>query len=108
VPVNSWDTSLDVYDRILQKELVLLRANLKNIITGNYRSRPPVEQGNLNLKSDFNKLCMIDLDEKVSFKQAIDRLRALTHKDYRNAFYIDPETGRKVYLSIQLFPEEDS
>lgn len=108
VAMNSWDTSSDVYNRILQKELNLLKTHLRGIISGNYSAYQPEEEGNLNFRSNFKLLCQIDLSEKVSFKQAIDRLRALTHSNYKNAFYYDPETGRKVYVSIQLDPEENN
>ena len=36
----------------------------------------------------------------------INQLRALTHDDYKNAYFLDPETGKKVFVKIALQPDE--
>jgi methionyl-tRNA formyltransferase len=105
VPVHAWDTSKDVYDRVQQAEVQLLRQHLAAIIAGTYSATPPAAEGNINLKKDFNALLCINADEQMTMGQAIDRLRALTHRPYRNAYFIDPHTGKKVFVSIDLQPE---
>lgn len=100
VKVESWDTSITVYNKILDAELSLLSLHLENILDVNYETFV-VEEGNLNLKSDFNDLCELDLAERDTFKNLINRLRALTHGDYSNAYFVDDE-GNKVHLKIQL------
>ena len=99
VIVESWDTSLNVYEKIIDTEMELLNNNLKNIIESNYKAVKK-EKGNLNLKKDFEKLCEIDLDNKDTFQNHINKLRALTHGDYANAYYT--ENGKKIYLKIEL------
>lgn len=98
------DTSLSLYNRIISKEIQMLKKNINVLITGNYKSNKPNYLGNLNLKKDFFKLCEIDLDEKVTFKQAIDKLRSLSHKPYRNAFFYN-ENKKKIYINIDLEEE---
>lgn len=98
INIESYDTSFTAYNKILDIEIDLLRQNLDSIISDNYKAFTPKSAGNLNLKSDFNELCRIDLDEKASYRDVIDHLRALSHDDYNNAFY--EENGRKVYLRI--------
>jgi dTDP-4-amino-4,6-dideoxyglucose formyltransferase len=98
------DTSLSLYNRIISKEIEMLKKNINVLITGNYKSNKPHYLGNLNLKKDFLKLCEIDLDEKVTFKQAIDKLRSLSHKPYRNAFFYN-ENKKKIYINIELEEE---
>ncbi len=102
VPNHNWDTSADIYGRIVTAELQLLRENLEAIVSGEYESNAPPQEGNVNLKKDFMELCKLDPDKAQTVKETIDLLRALTHGDHRNAHYIDPETGRKVYVSVVL------
>lgn len=107
VPVHQWDTSLDAYSRVQQAEEKLVHRSLESILNGTYKATKPKEEGNLNLQKDFKALCEIKLDEQVTFKQALDRLRALTHGQFKNAFFYDPETGKKVYVSVSMQLEED-
>lgn len=100
VEKNSYDTSLTLYNKILQEEKNLIIKNLKSILTNSYKVVIPENIGSLYLKKDFNELCMLDLNEVGTFKSFYDKLRALTHGDYKNAFFIDEESGKKVYVSI--------
>jgi methionyl-tRNA formyltransferase len=104
VQQNSWDTSLDLYNRILDAEMALLQKNLIPVLKNKYEVLPAEGQGNLFLKNDFNKLCQLDLDEQSSFRNFLNRLRALSHGTFKNAFYIDKKTGRKVYVNVQFDP----
>ncbi len=70
--IKIWETSYDVYKRIQELEIELIKENLLRIINNNYKAFLPVSEGNINLKKDFNELCEIDLDKKVSYREAID------------------------------------
>ena len=63
-----------------------------------------VEEGNINTLNDFKKLCEIDLDEKITMREAIDKLRALSHGEYKNAYFITD--NEKVYVQLFLEKEE--
>ena len=106
VPLYSHDTSLTAYNRILDKEKELIKKHISKIIMGNYTVVQMNDEGNLNLKKDFNKLCNLDLEEKMTLGQAIDRLRALSHGQYNNAFFYD-ERREKFYVKIQIEPAEN-
>lgn len=99
---NSWDTSIDIYNRVQQLEVDLLKEHLVSILNGSYKTIAPEAEGNINLKKDFNQLCKLDLGEAVTMGEAIDRLRALTHGNYANAFYTDTKTGDKIFVKITL------
>lgn len=99
--INPWDTSLEVYERILELEIKLLEENLFKIISDDYIVIVPEIEGNLFLRKDFKELCQINLEESGSFKNFINRLRALSHGEYKNAFFIDDD-GNKIFLSINL------
>lgn len=105
ITANSWETSLDIYNRIIQKELELLDSHLTNIIEGDYKTSVPSGEGNLNLKKDFQNLCQLDLDKTQTVRETIDLLRALSHGSYNNGYFIDKESGKKVYVKISLQPE---
>lgn len=105
VPQYPWDTSKDIYDRILAKELELLDRHLGDLLTGNYRLTPMPSEGNINYKADFDALCQIDRDEPATYGAVIDRLRALTHAPYENAWFLDAD-GKKVYVGITLRKED--
>ncbi len=99
---EAWETSIDVYNKIVQAEIELLEEFLPAILNNNYQTILPTEEGNVNLKKDFNALCELDLKEELTMGEAIDRLRALTHGEYKNAWFRHPETGEKIYVSINL------
>ena len=101
VPVYAWDTSLTAYNRVLDKEIELIEKNLVRIIQGAYETKPMICEGNINLKKDFDSLCKLDLKEKTSAGYLIDKLRALTHGDYKNCYFRD-QNGNKVYITIDL------
>ena len=105
LPIYPQDTSKDVYDRILAKELELLDRHLEDILTGSYTLTPMAEEGNINYKADFDVLCPIDLSEPATYGAVIDRLRALTHAPYQNAYFVDAD-GKKVYVGITLRKED--
>jgi methionyl-tRNA formyltransferase len=106
VAVKASDTSKTAYDRVQAAELELLERDLPKILKGEYEVFEPEEEGNLNLKKDFDTLCEIDLNETVTFQEAINRLRALTHTPYKNGYFIDPDTGKKVWLGLNLEEEQ--
>lgn len=102
VPVYANDTSLTAYNRVQEAEVELLEMHLDSIIEGDYVSKPMAEKGNLNVKSDFNNLCELDLAKTQTIGETIDLLRALTHGDYKNAWFVDDRTREKIYVSIEL------
>ena len=61
----------------------------------------PKEEGNLNLKKDFNKLCELDLNNVGTLKEHIDLLRALTHGDFSNAFFYGSK-NEKINIRLEM------
>lgn len=107
VDKTSFDTSGTLYNKIIDKEIELLENNIEKIIYNNYEVIEPESEGNLFLKKDFNKLLELDLNEQVSVGNLIDRLRALTHGDFRNAYFVDPNSQKKIFVNIELTPEDN-
>lgn len=105
VPLYNWDSSLTAYNRVLDAEIELLRDNIKSIVDNTYSSFEMESIGNFFSRQDFVDLREINLDEKVSMKTAIDKLRALTHGTFKNAYFLDKETGKRIYLRLDLEEE---
>lgn len=101
VPIESWETSFDVYRKIVSQEKKLITENLNNIITNNFTPVKSSLTGNYNSKDDFKSLTKLNLKNTASLGEHIDLLRALTHKGFRNAYFYD-EKGNKVFLKLHL------
>ncbi len=107
VTKETFDTSETLYQKIVAKEIELLENNLESILKNNYQTVVPENEGNLFLKKDFNNQLELNLQEKLSMAELIDKLRALTHGSFNNAYFIDPKSGKKIYVGISLKPEND-
>jgi len=102
VKKDFFDTSETLYNKIMHKEIELLKNNIDIIISGNYTTIAPEGKGNLFLKKDFKDLCELNLDEKLTGLEFINKLRALSHGDFKNAYFIDPKTHKKIYVNLNL------
>lgn len=107
VDKENFDTSESLYHKIINKELELFENHIDSIISNKYATTIPEENGNLFLKKDFNDQLHLNLDETSSLHEFIKRLRALSHGNFNNAYYIDSVTGKKVFVSITLTPEDN-
>jgi len=101
IPVYSEDTSLEVYERVLDMELELLKENLFAILDNTYEAFIPEHEGMFHTKKEFEELCRLDLTASMRLGDAINLLRGLTHGKYANAYFFDPD-GDKVFVKILL------
>jgi methionyl-tRNA formyltransferase len=104
--LQPWDTSGSAYAKIMELERDLLLEYFETIRKGTYESYAPQGEGNINLQKDFEQLRHIDMDQTGSYRQFINRLRALSHNEYRNAYFIEP-SGKKVFIKLTLEPEDN-
>ncbi|MBI6872712.1 dTDP-4-amino-4,6-dideoxyglucose formyltransferase [Clostridium aciditolerans] len=106
VDIFQWETAYEVYKKIQYTEIQLLKIHLRDIVDNNYKAIQPLSEGNINKEKDFNKLCEINLNKLVTFKEAIDYLRAVSFSGYKNAYFYD-ESGEKIFVEIKLELEKD-
>lgn len=104
--IHEYETSKDVYNRILETEMELMDQHLEDILMKKYLPAKMESEGNINFKKDFDEICKLDLNEKATYREVIDRLRALTFSPYENAYFYD-EDGNKIYVGITLKKEEN-
>lgn len=100
VSVMPTDTSLEVYNRVVAAEKALISQYFADIVFGNYQSIIPESSGNYNGIKNFNKLCHLNLDSVGTLGEHIDLLRALTHGEFKNAYYY--MDGKKVFISVAV------
>lgn len=93
VAIKDDDTSDTLYERIIEKEIELFDRYFDLIIHG--------KRGNLNTMKDYRDLCKLDLGSIGTLGQHINLLRALTHGDHKNAYFVDKD-GEKVFVQIKL------
>jgi len=105
ITIKQTDTSLEVYNKVREAELQLLEENLLLLLKNQYTTTTPSEKGNYNSKKDYEELKQIDLNERLTMEQAIKRLKALTHEPFKNAYYINKQTGKKIYVTIKIESE---
>jgi dTDP-4-amino-4,6-dideoxyglucose formyltransferase len=103
--IEPWDTSGSAYAKIRKLERELVLEHFVSIRDGTYTAVAPKDEGNVNFKKDFDQLRHIDLEQRGTFRDHINRLRALTHDEFRNAYFMTP-AGKRVFVRIVLEPED--
>lgn len=103
--IRPWDTSGSAYANIMMIERELLLEHFRAIRDNTYRAVRPSEEGNVNLKVDFEAMRHLDLERQGKFGDFLNHLRALTHEGHNNAYFTD-RLGRKVFVRLALEPEE--
>ncbi len=104
VDIEVSDTSLEVYKKIIEVEKELISKNIFNIVVGNYNSKMPQHEGNYNGEKDYRALCKLDLNSFASFEEHLNILRATSHGEFKNAYFVD-DRGNKYFVRIVIEPE---
>lgn len=101
VEIYDYDTSWDIYQRIIETEKKLLESRFSEIIDPSILGIEMKEAGNYNSQSDFEALKDLNLDEIGTLREHLNLLRALSHNGFRNAKFRDSK-GNLVTCSISL------
>ena len=104
IKIDEWDVSKDVYDKVVEAELALFYSNFDDLIRSNYNPIKMEGEGNYNSIQDYKFLLEIDLEKKVTMREAIQYLRAMTHPPYKNAYF--KFDNKKIYVSLNLEKED--
>lgn len=107
VDVHLHDTSLDVYEKIIAAEKTLIRKNIYRLMNKEFSTIAPEFEGNFNSRDDFKELCELDLHSVNTLGSHIDLLRALSHGEFKNAYFYD-DSGGKIYIHVTLTEESSA
>lgn len=104
IHIESDDDSFSLYSKIIECEINLFDRYYHQIINNTYTTFLPEETGCFHSKDYYESIKNIDLSNIDTFENHINLLRALTHKDYNNAFYFD-KNNTKIFLKLILKKE---
>jgi methionyl-tRNA formyltransferase len=102
------DTSKSLYERLEKHQVDIFKSNwekIKNNSAESIKQDKYEAEGTFHYKQDFIELWEINENESVKVGAFIDRLRALTHPPYNNAYF--KRDGEKYYIDIEITPESD-
>lgn len=102
VPVSPFDTAFDLYGRLQNEMFVLFHESWQGISSG---TTQPVPQDHslatYNKKSSIGSMDEIDISKSTN-RALLDKLRARSFGSQGFAYFIDDDTGEKVYLKLEL------
>jgi methionyl-tRNA formyltransferase len=101
ITIQNTDTSYEVYNKIINLQKKLIKKNIIKLIDGKFKLLKYKNiKSNYNSKKKFKKICKLNLNNKDTFGKHIKLLRALSHKGFKNAYYI--HNKKKIYLELKL------
>lgn len=118
VPCNFEDTTAEVLKRVHEAEEQLLVKWWPQILTGEILRHRHTGQGSLvrgdelipptRTKADFAALSKLDLNERCTVRDIINRLAGLTIGPGESRAYVEDARGRKIRVGIFLEPMDAS
>ena len=100
VPTSFSDLACDLYDRLQDAAVALFRQTWPAIRGGGITPTPQVGDGSHHFHSEMLRLGEIDLDEPISWRNALNTLRALTYPPYRNV--VVAVEGRRYHVEVRV------
>ena len=104
VPVTAFDTGETLYRRLERASLELFQESWPLLVAGVMTPRPQSGEGSYHRTRDVEAIDEIDLDRAYGARHLLNVLRARTFPPHGGAYFRDG--GRKVYVRVQLIPEE--
>lgn len=106
VMIDEWDTGETLYRKLEWASVRLFQETWPLIRSGQAKRvmQPPVA-GTYHRTDDVEEIDEINLEHTYQAKELIDIIRARTFPPYAGAYF--RVRGRKVYLRLELLPEED-
>lgn len=102
IKISPDDTAHKLYSKVLKLEEDLFKEALPMLRSLNpIRIKQEQDKGDSHYKRDLIKEQLIELDEKVSYREAIDKFRALTTNSEEEAAYFICE-GKKYTVQIEI------
>jgi hypothetical protein len=83
----------------------LFKENWLDIKEGVEGEEQNTETGSTNYEKDLEKASELDLDRKVDAEKFLKKLRGLTWKPYKNAYF--EKYGEKYFVEVEITPESE-
>lgn len=109
VPVYPWDTAKELWERLNDAFLDLFKESWPHADTWKGKSKTQTGKPSYYSVADYNKSNEISMHKKETAGRFINLLRAKTFLPYyKNAYFIDPSTKKRVYITVQLYPSDET
>ena len=103
---NWTDTGGSVYQANLINTINLFKSNFERIITSDYTTKVvDNSKGNFHLKKELDKHSCLELDEKYTARDLLNRIRGRTFGNKGGTFFYDK--GKKYFVSIKIEAENE-
>lgn len=107
IPIYSWDTASDLWHRQNRAYLQIFKKMWPKVMSWKKLGQPQKSQSSFYSIKDFKKTNKINLKKNTNPSDFINFLRGKTFDPYfKNAYFIDTQTKKKIYVSIKLIPEK--
>jgi methionyl-tRNA formyltransferase len=105
VPTTPFDTGESLYRRLERAAVALFQEAWPQLCAGTLAARPQPPGGTFHRTRDVEAIDEIDLTREYTAGRLLNILRARTFPPHKGAYFL--AGGRKVYVRVQLIPEED-
>lgn len=105
VRVEPSDTAGDLYERLQREMFDLFKENWQDIKKGVEGREQNNETGSKNYEKDLEQISELDLDEKVKAGEFLKKLRGLTWKPHKTAYF--EKYGEKYHVEVEITPESE-
>jgi methionyl-tRNA formyltransferase len=101
VPIRSWDTGRSLFYRLQDAMVRIFKNEWPRVRVGPVKTNEQKGDGSFHYHGEAQKLKKINLEEKLTAREFIDRLRAFSFSPYEGCYFVD-NLGNKVYMNLEL------
>lgn len=105
LPVEMKDTANSLYQKVLQLERIVFKEALDDLVSLSPKRKKQNNSGTTHMKKDIKQKRLLDLNEKATVGELLDKIRALTTSDKKELAYFI-ENGKKMGVKIDFVPLE--
>ena len=105
VDIEPNDTAGSLHDKLMNEQVEQFKEFWPRIKEGIRTEEQDPENGNTHYKKELDEYTELDLNERLKAGEIIDKLRALTYKDQKLAFF--EKNGEKYYISVDIVQESE-
>lgn len=101
VESNEYDTAKDIEIKCQNKLIEYLQVHLLDLIYGKYETYKQLPNRHYFSLKDFDNICKLDLEKKMTFNEFMNIMRALDLRDGSKA-YVVSNSNEKYRISVKI------
>ena len=105
IEIEECDTAKTLYGKLEKESIVVLKRSLLPFLEGKIQPFFPNEEGSYHSHKEFLELFEIDMNKRMSAREFIGLMKALSYPPYKNAYYVSNK-GEKIFLEVVVSKEE--